>query len=411
MKKYRGKGVFRKSEEVEKIVDSIAKEMRDSNRRKQEMLYIISYIISSPNRLKEKNDGFTLLHSATMARMVSKVYLREYLDLLLELGILDTDNHYVSKQNSYQALKSIGYKVRAEWTEGKLDKWISYRPSLEIIRKHIDLYSETTQVSLEGRDGYRIAFDSVKRIKVDLKAHKKYIKEAGLTEGQVFYYDMSAEKLKREDYFGIKDDNTGRFFTNLSSYPSPIRHTLTVGGKKLWGVDIPNSQPLFLGLLIKSRDTADAEEIDRYLKVCAEGLFYESLAELAGEELDLNDHETRKDFKQRYFRDVLFGKNYPKLSEFEKIFRKAYPTIFTAIRQMKVDNHKILSKDLQSTEANFIYKSLEIAKTFIDKNAPLTTIHDCIVTNKDSIFMVSNVMMAQFSKVWDLEIELKEELA
>ena len=63
---------------------------------------------------------------------------------------------------------------------------------------------------------------------------------------QLNHAKISAEKIGRQDYYLLHDDNVYRFHSNLTNMRSVIRNAVTYDGQKLISIDIKNSQPLSL---------------------------------------------------------------------------------------------------------------------------------------------------------------------
>jgi hypothetical protein len=65
---------------------------------------------------------------------------------------------------------------------------------------------------------------------------------------------------------------------------------------------------------------------------------------------------------------------------------------------MKRGDHKILSRQLQKMEAKFIFQCVELSAKAIG-DVPLSTIHDAIVSTEENIYMVEQIVVAEFAKL------------
>src|SRR5690606_4264046 len=69
---------------------------------------------------------------------------------------------------------------------------------------------------------------------------------------QLNHAKISAEKINREEYYMLHDDNVYRFHSNLTNMRSLLRNAITYDGQKLISIDIKNSQP-YLSTILLSR--------------------------------------------------------------------------------------------------------------------------------------------------------------
>lgn len=213
---------------------------------------------------------------------------------------------------------------------------------------------------------------------------------------------MSIELLMNQKFFSV-DNTVNRCHTNISNISSNLRQFLNINNEKLSQVDITNSQPLFLGVLMCKRENIDKVELSNYLKECQDGNFYEYLAAKGGFEGDITSNkEIRKYFKQNIFSGCLFNRNMYVLSKWEKIFKNAFPTIFNEIKTIKKDYHEALAIMLQREESEFIYKTVSKINKVFRYNAPLLTIHDSIVSNSQNIHKVKEIMQKEFLNKYNL---------
>ena len=183
------------------------------------------------------------------------------------------------------------------------------------------------------------------------------------------------------------DNTSNRLHCNLTNLDSKLRQFLTIDEEKLAQVDISNSQPLFLGMVMKNKTRVEVNELDKYLELVCSGQFYENLAQkMPDDPLDLEDDVVRKKFKKSIFSGVLFDRNRTKLSKWELLFQKEFPTIFSEIRKTKAKNHNAMAILLQKMESKFIFNAVAVIDREIGKGkAPLLTIHDSIVSTVENI--------------------------
>jgi hypothetical protein len=99
------------------------------------------------------------------------------------------------------------------------------------------------------------------------------------------------------------------------------------------------------------------------------------------------------------FAGCLYNKPWLKLSEWELIFQSSFPTILEECRRIKEKDHKVLAQQLQRLEASFIFECVRIGAEELGDNTPITTIHDEIVSTKESIHIIEKIVRSEFSKI------------
>ena len=90
---------------------------------------------------------------------------------------------------------------------------------------------------------------------ITLPVHKHLRDQLGRVEIDDFIQDLPPQHAAavsaihdKEMFFSV--DRFGRVHTNMTNLPSELRNNLSVDGKRLISMDISNSQPLFLALLL-----------------------------------------------------------------------------------------------------------------------------------------------------------------
>lgn len=241
----------------------------------------------------------------------------------------------------------------------------------------------------------------------------------------------AAERIAGGDLWFVRDE-FGRVHTPITSLPSALRCCLTIRGENLVGIDLNNSQPLFLGLAAQRKALQDMDlqrerdkkfplfssktnnpqptnqptqpthpykgddfqdklsEIDDYLRVCMEGQFYETLA---------GADRTRQQAKDALF-VPLFGEcQYAYRGWLWQRFEGRFPAVARFVRDAKSRDYRRLAYLMQGEESAF----------FIDRccgrimrerpDLPLLTIHDSLVTLPEHVKYVQGVIDDEFAKM------------
>lgn len=388
-------------------ITAIVKELCNDSKRKRfdwHYLYIVSNIrmrhLLDRRFLKE---DFVPVNMELLESLISKQQAPIIMKNLIASGILECDNLV------YRGSKSKGYRLTeifqtSKWT---LTEIKDLKLAEKLSKKQIDLEQAINQ---HGK-GYQIVNYWLGELEINSRNAKRYIaKQKGLTEKEEETYLKSVEMIEKKQFFRSVDSKAKRFHSNLTNISTPLRQFLTIDGQELWGTDLTSSQPVFMAILMQNIPSVDRAELGRFTDCVMSGQFYEYLAEQAGLDLDLNDFKVRKDFKQKVFGGCLFDRNRKKLSKWELVFQKSFPTIIEAVRTIKAKDYNSFAIMLQKAEAEFFFKAVEEADKVLGKGRHfLNTIHDSIVATKENIDIVQQVLEELFFKLYGLTPTLKTE--
>jgi len=288
---------------------------------------------------------FLILASDYYVGQHSRIYKLNR-DLLLYIKWVKVNDKILLKKNSKDFLKST---------------FLDYNKSpipMEIRKKLVnDLYD----IKIDADS----ALNYLKQLKKDNNiSYDKYMKNT-----------MMVENLKSDNLF-FKFDEYGRMHTNFTVLKKHIRKNyLTIDGERLEEIDISNSQPLFLAVLMKQELSVNElikPEFTRYINLVKNGLIYEEL-------MNKCDVKDREEAKYMMF-VVLFGKN-GETRKYNKMFNSVFPDVFKFIRKYKSDknSHKELSYILQNLESKFIFDKVVNHIMEVHPEIKFFTVHDSIV--------------------------------
>jgi hypothetical protein len=217
---------------------------------------------------------------------------------------------------------------------------------------------------------------------------------AWLGLGNADPHDWSTVEMIRDGEFFFHVCDYGRVHTNLTNLKSELRGFLTYRGAPLVNLDIRNSQPLFLALLIRDRYPAGGmpADVQRYLELTQGGRLYEHMMQEG-----CIPAERRGEFKERFFA-VFFGENRHE-SNATRLFASLFPNVYAAVRAAKEPDYTALSKALQRAESDLII--LGVARRCMNeiRRAFIATIHDSILTTQDNQEAVLAIMREEFKRV------------
>jgi len=269
------------------------------------------------------------------------------------------------------------------------DKVLLKKHSIDYLKKsYLNYNNSPIPMDIRGK-----LVDDLFDVEIDEENSLKLLKELKdskeITFVKYMKNKMSLENLTDRNIF-FKFDEYGRMHTNFTILKREIRKNfLTIDGQPLTEVDLSNSQPLFLAVLIKQELTPSKlinPEITRYFNLVDNGLIYEEL-------MNKCDIEDRDEAKIMMYK-VLFGINGDS-ARYNKMFYKVFPTIYDFILNYKKDkkNYKSLSYKLQNLESNFIYE--QVIKHIIESNPEIKifTVHDSLcfpLKYKDTVTTIFN---------------------
>lgn len=227
--------------------------------------------------------------------------------------------------------------------------------------------------------------------------------------------DLSTKMERR-----FEPDDYGRCHSIITNLPSLLRRTLRIDGQPFVCLDLRNSQPLILAVLLSERrrslltsvslkidsgsthsqvplrskihcKTLLEQDLQEYSTACEQGVLYECMAGY-----DLSDYHVRSKFKQAFFQHVLFGDGIRR-SIWTKRFQERFPTVWTIIQEIKAKDYRHLSHNLQKLESTIIFAICDNLRQ--DRpEIPLVTIHDSILTTQEHVQVVRTYMMAEFAR-------------
>ena len=222
--------------------------------------------------------------------------------------------------------------------------------------------------------------------------------------GKYNKYITAVTALHNREYY-FKRDSKGRRlhnnFVNLPKFSKKDVYLLT--GEELVNIDIVNSQPLMLCILLMAHGITGIED---YVTACETGKLYESLADAAGIEI-----ADRTKYKRRFFKRVLYGRNENACNSPEfKTFATLYPTVAAFVVAQKKHSHKELSVKLQRIESEIVLDRViqGLAMEYNPADYFALTIHDSITTTRSNEADMRERMLAAF-KPYGVTPKLKTE--
>jgi len=310
---------------------------------------------------------------STLMRVKYGAHYNYYINYLMDKGfVIMVSDYFKNKKARTYKLNTIGLlnikRVRV------YDNTLIKKNSKDYLKKNY-LTFNNSPIPFEIRDKL---INDLYHININVEQSMKLI------EDQRFKRDISYNKYWKNmvsiENIGIQNmffkfDEYGRMHTNFTVLKREIRKNyLKIDGEDIVEVDINNSQPLFLAVLMKNELPTSKlfnPEFNRYFDLVKNGLIYEELM-LKCDILDRNEAKIMM-YK------VLFGIN-GDTQKYNRMFYELFPNVYKFIKEYKSinDSYKSLSHALQNLESKFIFNTVikHIIKLYPDIR--LFTVHDSI---------------------------------
>jgi len=426
---------------------------------KDRLLYVISLISIIPAHNKNNifEDDYVPINSTLIRDKILKDY-KNYLDYLVDTGIIECDNQFIKNE------KSFGYRFTETYADSPL-KIIPYKG-------HINKESEPIPQKLINDSGAEIEnpllsypylkyWYEQKELNVDIDRALKFATdytEKKIKDGYYTWKKRKSDKRtrihpktqKRSIQFNLYslftynynakiDTNVHRLHSVITNMESIYRNFITFRGHRLVNIDIKNSQPYLASILFNPQfwdnastqfnythlpaniqtlinntridniplcrflrshlnSISDKQEINSYINTASEGLFYEYMIGLIkdklGEEID------RKNVKTMMF-EVFFSQNKylnQPMFKHKKMFSEIHPNIYEIFSLIKSNDHATLACLLQSIESEIIlHRCCKRIWEEGNQQIPIFTIHDSIVTTTENKDLVENIMREELT--------------
>lgn len=409
------------------FLPSAIKEMIDQHVKRNRLnhYYLVHYILYRSARRKKKYNGFICVGTKKFKEITGKSP-ETYLITLRDLGIIIHDGVCIKDKKRYYY--KINPSLKLDYSSYEITPsnrlYAKMKKEFANKRAHINRYTKHEYDMCK----YFMSLDFDKHAAIaDIK--RRRIRNSN----RLINNFLAIEMFTNRDYLYFKRNKTNyRIDSNLTNMPKKFRKFLL--GEKLFSIDIINSQPFFLIILlqyqlnktnstipllsteIKSNkrlkgiasqafddylfshqysQTNKLEWLDQLTETTCAGLFYDDLATRCG------DGMTRKKVKPITF-NVLFSENekvkddkitIPFLKEKQR-FASAYPELYEAIYALKSSNNKDLANQLSAMESFMIIDV--ICKRLHDAGIVPLTIHDSVIVKEGEIDLTMEIIQNSF---------------
>jgi len=318
-------------------------------------MFISKYVMFNKDSMK--------LSSKIMKWLYGGYYLR-YIEYLMEGGFIYMSKNY-SAGNRSKTYKLTEIAKDLEYMTTGVEIANQIVSKMENIRSTFDQVDERVKNKLVS-DLYTVELDHTGAI--------NWLRENMKTDQRaMFVNSTTCAKITSKDIYH-SFDIYGRFHTNYTVLKREIRSRfLSIDGEPLKEIDISNSQPFFLYLLMQQHKFTDFDSFD---KDVLSGKIYERLKDAA------NNEFTRKEVKVNTY-SVLFGRNMNK-GYWNQLFNSLYPNVYKWISDFKREqgNYKVIAQQLQRLESEFMYRTVVPELMFKLPHVKFITVHDSVIVQE-----------------------------
>ena len=402
----------------------------------EKQLYILGVLLFQRILNNYSQDEFVPVKSEYLQKILGSSY-KSNLDSLLK-DVMETDNFYIKGE------KSKGYKFINKVENSDLiqyeitDKYILRNISKnhdDLLEHHLYLKSCLEEIEIESKfalkhlETLKTNQDWIQGLKQNHSeriskaiSKGKFIKkriEKELIKSALENYKMQIRFINEKIFELSRDSKVFRIHTNVTRLSRELRPFLKYKSQNLHEIDISNSQMLFLYVIINDfynkekesyinpyDNTQDNEvlfndvekELQLFRVLVESGKIYDYIME------NINYQYSRDKFKKDFFKQVLFDsekRNYKLKGHFKKLF----PFISQAIKEIKKSDYTNLPIQLQIAESQLMVES--VVPRLMDKGIFTITIHDSVMTTEKNIGIVEQTILDEFEKQYQLRPKIK----
>lgn len=417
----------------------------------ERLIHIIGLISSIPAGNKDliTEDGYIPINSSVL-RNYFKDYL-SYLDYLLQTGVLVTDGIVVPEEKSY------GYKFSLKYEEQPMVRYtyLAARSTLpeprleERFNRHTRKFEHNTLLNYPYLSHWyeqkKLAISSqAKKYAWNRRVYANQIEQGKdyQAQYQAALYNIIA--LENQEYKAQIDSNVHRLHSAITNMQKDYRNFLRYDGKELTAIDISNSQPFLLCILLqpefwdKKSDayinighlpeniqkmftpsllteikryvaSIPAEKLQNYIREVSIGNLYEFMQrKINNPNIDRSRVKTM--ILITFFSDNRYISQQTEDASLKRRFRVLFPEIYNLIAKCKRSKKNRFACLLQSVESEIILH--RCCKRIWDEEehkVPVFTIHDSIATTAENVGFVKRIMDEELFKAAGVHPDFKEE--
>lgn len=419
-------------------------------------LYFLSLVISIPAYQKDKTYlwGYIPMDSQRLKKKDSNY--SKYFEYFLQIGLLQGKGHSKGRtckryRYNYENINLEGVECLDFSIFEMTDKFLTKNLLKEVVDN--DAILSCSHLSKWFDDGIFLDFD---RLNDDLSSEFCYNKYSlsytrlNPIMAKAHNYWFAALMLKEQCYrISRQTDSDNRLHTNLTNMPSKFRPYMTYYGENIQSLDIKNSQPYFMVLVLESLGNSKIIEIMSKVfgsnnigtmlqklqqttsskafqmefaplkKDVLTGKFYEFLMPLFPDikpdydgvfrkkfynsdtgKAEIKEFPTKRDLMKKLTLQILYTPLKRPSKEY-LIFKQHFPLLCECIEIFKTtsddkDSFKLFPRLLQQVESDSVIDTItkQIAET--NPDMPLWTIHDSFCTTQSWFPVLESMVQELF---------------
>jgi hypothetical protein len=368
--------------------------------------YLLHYLICARSLDKRLTcESWIPVHTRTLEKYVTTRHHANILKFWLDNQVIEKEPVARGRKGYVVGAKSISYRFTERYRNaGIID--VGYVDE-KFEKKVAQLTKEFAmgKMDLTVKANAFIQFN-LQELRINLIGANQHLQKL-LAEGKISLEKANvgtvrAQAIRDQEWFCVRDVTGHRIHNNWVTLNKQLKRFCYIEtGEQLVNIDVRNSQPVILAILLKGhyRGKEIPQEVREYISLCESGQLYENLAKDSG--IDVEDEEQRTSFKKTLFKTIFYGRNEDaeKYSEWQS-FKFKFKNVASFITNFKAKDYKALSITLQRLESEIILEGVitKIAKDHSPESFFALTIHDSITTTSDNAAYVTTLMQKEFSK-------------
>lgn len=214
-------------------------------------------------------------------------------------------------------------------------------------------------------------------------------------------HQLSIHAINDGFLFFKRNTTNGRLDSNLTSLPAYLRKYIR-SNKKLYSLDIKNSQPYFLYTKLINHPNLNRDELAKYCELVTEGRLYEYLCDAYEQHHQLTKFKTRIEMKKMLFK--IFYSKPSSFKSYKDFFRLIFPSIMNYINETNAEQHNTLAIGMTKEESKTILDVIMVELEKLDIKP--YTIHDSFIVTEDEVETVITLVNDNFTKLYDIPPKL-----
>jgi len=330
--------------------------------------WLVNSIYMMKTMRKMRKDDYAPLRSKIMQKFMGDSY-KSLLEQLAVEGVLESDGKYEVGR------KSFGYRL-AEPYRHATHRLVPV--TAHVMLKRIEAWHRSLQATWS---------DVHHRLKLWMERMKLTVDPKDWPGSE-----LMIARIQNQDFWFVVC-RYGRVHTPATSLKRGLRRYLRIEGQPLVEIDIANSQPLMLALLMQERGITTPDAL-AYRSLCEQGQLYGHLMESQGVPTS-----ERREYKRKVIGQVLYCKNSDQDNPLSIAFGKMFPSVMKVIKDTKRQGYRHLPRHMQRKESDIMIRDVCGRLTREHPQVPVLSIHDSLMTTRSHVALAQRIIHEEFAKL------------